>query len=224
MLSLEDASLRYVLWQPAVCEAVTYSHPCCGSYVRSRLRIYTVAFSLLHPAAHDISSTSPQAQGRARGLPEVAPFLTLHDSCKAANMPLFARCVVVLSLFLQFVVALPRDETAASSRSVIAGPGGHTFTVPPGYTPSPAVPPPKYMIDNQHNYFHAAPDRYNSSLVKTRPSPKLRASSLANRGAVGGFLGERQSSGSSYWLANMGHGSVRALPLSLLRLRSDTLC
>ncbi|KAL2015521.1 hypothetical protein VTK56DRAFT_5338 [Thermocarpiscus australiensis] len=117
-----------------------------------------------------------------------------------------------LGLFLKSVLAIPRDETTASSSSVISLPGGGTVTVPAGYTPTPPVPLPKYMVDNQHNYFHAAPDKYNPNLVKVRPSPQISGPRLANRSENDWSSGKRQSSGSSYWLANIGHGSFPYAP------------
>ncbi len=117
--------------------------------------------------------------------------------------------VATLALFLQSALALPGNGTAAPSSTVIEIAGGRTYTVPPGYKPSPAAPLPKYMVDNQHNYFHAAPDKYNPGLVNGRPVPKLRNSPLANRSNNDDILEKRQSS--SYWLANVGHGSVRAV-------------
>ncbi|KAK3307184.1 pectate lyase superfamily protein-domain-containing protein [Chaetomium strumarium] len=67
--------------------------------------------------------------------------------------------LVTVSFFVHAVDGSPRNEHRASSTSsVIEIAGGRSFTVPPGYTPTAAVPLPKYMVDNQHNYFHAAPD------------------------------------------------------------------
>ncbi|KAK4238373.1 glucan 1,3-beta-glucosidase [Achaetomium macrosporum] len=117
----------------------------------------------------------------------------------------FPWSAVTAGVFLHTAVAL-------SSSSVIEVAGGRSFTVPPGYTPTPAVPLPKYMVDNQHNYFHAAPDKYNRSLVNVKPPPKLPNRPLASRSKDDGILEERQSSGSSYWLANMGHGSFPYAP------------
>jgi hypothetical protein len=129
------------------------------------------------------------------------------------------RLLVSAGLFLHGVSALaPRNQNPAPTNStaiemIVAG--GRTFTVPAGYTPTPAVPLPAYMVDNQHNYFRAAPDRYNASdlvvddvNVKPPPAPRLP---LPERRSSSSGLGERQSSSgsSSYWLANMGHGSVR---------------
>jgi hypothetical protein len=115
-------------------------------------------------------------------------------------------------IFLYTVAASPHNQNRASSTtgSVIELADGRTFTVPPGYSPTPAIPLPEYMVDNQHNYFHAAPDKYNRSLVNVKPPPKIPKTPLHDGSTHDGIhLGERRS-GSSYWLANMGHGSVRA--------------
>jgi hypothetical protein len=113
----------------------------------------------------------------------------------------------VLGLLARCIVAAP-GHTAALSNSTATTTRG--TAIPTGYTPSPPVPPPKYMVDNQKNYFHAAPDKYSPELIDVIPSPNISTSVVFQRdGPSFDVLENRQATGSSYWLANMGHGTVR---------------
>jgi hypothetical protein len=64
------------------------------------------------------------------------------------------------------------------------------------------------MVDNQNNFFKAAPDAYSPDLIDIVPSPNISGSVVVKRDSSFDTLENRQATGSSFWLANMGHGSV----------------
>ena len=77
-----------------------------------------------------------------------------------------------------------------------------------GMPPKLPQPPPAYMVDNTGNVFQAAPDRFipqpdpfNASL------PQTGFTDFQNDTTAHGRVGNAKAA-TSYWLANMAHGSV----------------
>ncbi|KAM7220345.1 Pectate lyase superfamily domain containing protein [Rhypophila decipiens] len=107
---------------------------------------------------------------------------------------------------------------AIASAPTLTYPGGAPVTIPgggaipAGYTPSPPVPPPAYMVDNQNNYFDAAPDKFDPEMLEVPESVQVNSSMAFERDAGASTLEDRQATGGSYWLANMGHGTFPYAP------------
>lgn len=147
------------------------------------------------------------------------PSLDLLVLARIVEMRFLESSVTVLCLLARCTRAAPPGSVSVSSNSTsttssraahgTASVIASGTTIPAGYTPSPPVPPPKYMVDNQNNFFHAAPDAYSPDLIDVTPSPNISNAIVVERDSSFDTLENRQATGSSFWLANMGHGSVR---------------
>ncbi|KAK4216626.1 pectate lyase superfamily protein-domain-containing protein [Rhypophila decipiens] len=110
------------------------------------------------------------------------------------------------------------STSSKASAPTLTYPGGAPITIPgggaipAGYTPSPPVPPPAYMVDNQNNYFDTAPDKFDPGMLEVPGLVQVNSSMAFERDAGASTLEDRQATGSSYWLANMGHGTFPYAP------------
>ncbi|KAH7303617.1 pectate lyase superfamily protein-domain-containing protein, partial [Stachybotrys elegans] len=69
------------------------------------------------------------------------------------------------------------------------------------------------MVDNQNNYFNVVPDQYNPDLIDVLPSPRLNGSIKVETDPSGlNAFENRQATGSSFWMANIGHGTFPYAP------------